>query len=96
MIDQPQGGIQRKAAVRFAGMMIVAPQGNRAKQAQDLAGTLAINPLSRLRWHCRRGELGQQVFQQTPTILQQGRAQGRFDPFGGKGLPLFQPLGKDA
>ena len=76
-------------------MIVVAPQSNRTENAQNLAGPLPINPLSRLGRRLWRRQLRQQALQQASPLLQQGGAQGRFDPFRRERRSLFQPLGKD-
>ena len=73
-------------------MIIVAAQRNRTQDAQHLTAPILIPALDLLELDLGHRDLGQQSFQQTPTILQEGYTQSRFDPLGGQRLTLLQTL----
>jgi hypothetical protein len=76
-------------------MIVIPAKPDRAKHTEHFTRSIAIAPLSGLKTHFRDRNLGQQPFQQTPSILQQGSAQGAFNPLGWHGLALLQPLLKE-
>jgi hypothetical protein len=76
-------------------MIIIAPQCQRTQNTQNLAGPIPVNPLTGLGCRFANRHPRQQILQQAPPVLQERRAQGRFDPFGGKLRPLLEPLRKD-
>ena len=90
--DNPQRAIQRAAAFRAGGMIVVARQRDRTEDAEHFAPATGMTALPRLRGHGGRGHLRQQVFQEPPPILQQGRPQGLLDPLGGHRLAPLLPL----
>lgn len=90
--DEPQGPVQGKSALVSRGMVIIPAELDRAKDAQNFTFPVPMPPLARLQDGLRGRNLGQQMFQQSAPVFQQGGPQRGFEPLSGDPFPLLKTL----
>ena len=90
--DEPQRPIQGKSTLVSRPMVVIPAEPDRTKHAEYFTFPISMPPLAGLWGGFRNRNLGQQIFQQSPPVFQQGGAERVFKPLGGHGLALLKAL----